>query len=110
MAAWYPALRKIPHPAVCHGIPYRTEDRMARLQQRLDAIRKGFEKEAPPHVLDLMHGATRDLADALARDPGLGVGDAAPSFRLPDQDGNVVDSADLLARGPLVVALFRGHW
>ena len=31
-------------------------------------------------------------------------------FRLPDQDGNLVDSKDLLARGPLVVALFRGHW
>ncbi len=83
---------------------------MARLQDRLDAIRKGFEKDAPPEALEIMHRATRDLADVLARDPGLGVGDPAPPFRLPDQDGNVVDSADLLARGPLVVALFRGHW
>ena len=57
-----------------------------------------------------MHRATRDLADAVAREPGLGVGDAAPTFRLPDQDGHVVDSADLLASGPMVVALFRGHW
>jgi peroxiredoxin len=46
----------------------------------------------------------------LARGPGLGVGDAAPPFRLPDQNGNVIDSADLLAKGPLVVVLFRGHW
>jgi hypothetical protein len=83
---------------------------MARLQQRLDAIRKGFEKQAPPEVLEVMHRASRDLADALARGPGLGVGDAAPPFRLPDQNGNVIDSADLLAKGPLVVVLFRGHW
>ena len=83
---------------------------MALLQHRLDAIRRGFEKQAPAAVLEVMHRATRDLADALAREPGLGVGDAAPPFRLPDQDGNMVDSADLLARGPLVVALFRGHW
>ena len=83
---------------------------MARLQQRLDAIRKGFEKQAPPQALEIMLRATRDLADVLARDPGLGVGDAAPPFRLADQDGNVVDSADLLARGSLVAALFRGHW
>jgi hypothetical protein len=83
---------------------------MARLQDRLDAIRKGFEKQAPPEALEIMHRATRDLADVVAREPGLDVGDAAPAFRLPDQDGNLVDSADLLTSGPMVVALFRGHW
>ena len=83
---------------------------MARLQDRLDAIRKGFEKQAPPEALEFMHRATRDLADALAAKPGLDVGDAAPPFRLPDQHGNVIDSAVLLSRGPLVVTLFRGDW
>ncbi len=83
---------------------------MARLQQRLDAIRQGFEKKAPPEALEVMHRATRDLADIVAHEPGLGVGDAAPPFRLPNQDGSVVDSAALLAQGPLVVTLFRGHW
>jgi hypothetical protein len=83
---------------------------MARLQDRLDAIRKGFEKDAPPEVTEVLHRATRDLAEVVAREPGLGAGDTLPRFRLPDQDDNVVDSAELLARGPLVVALFRGHW
>jgi hypothetical protein len=83
---------------------------MARLQDRLDKIRKEFEEQAPPEVLEIMHRAASDLADKVARRPGPGVGDAAPPFRLPDQDGNVVDSVDLLARGPLVVTLFRGRW
>ena len=83
---------------------------MGSLQQRLDAIRTGFERKAPPAVLEVMHRATHDLADLLERNPGLGVGDAAPPFRLPDQDGKMVDSGELLARGPLVVTLFRGHW
>jgi hypothetical protein len=83
---------------------------MARLQNRLDAIRNGFEKQAPPEVLEIMHRATRDLADELAHEPGLGVGDAMPPFRLPNQDDELVDSAGLLAKGPLVVTLFRGHW
>ena len=83
---------------------------MARLQDRLDGIRKGFEKKAPPEALEVMHRATRDLAEAVAAEPGLGVGDAAPAFTLPDQDGNLVDSAARLAKGPLVVTLFRGHW
>ena len=83
---------------------------MARLQDRLDAIRKGFEKQARPEALEIMHRATRDLAAQLVQQPGLGLGDAAPPFQLPDQDGNVVDSAALLARGALVVTFFRGHW
>jgi len=83
---------------------------MARLQKQLDAIRKGFEAQAPAQALEVMHRATSDLADLLKCEPGLGVGDAMPAFRLPDQDGNEVNSADLLAQGPLVVTLFRGHW
>ncbi|MHC4933741.1 MAG: hypothetical protein ACYTGV_16295 [Planctomycetota bacterium] len=83
---------------------------MTKLQDRLDAIRKGFEKEAPPEALEIMHRATQALAAQVAAQPGSGVGDSAPPFRLPDQDGKVVDSAELLARGPLVLTLFRGHW
>ena len=83
---------------------------MARLQDRLDAIRRGFEKQVPPEALEIMHRATRELGEQVAQQPGLGLGDAAPPFRLPDQDGKTVDSAELLARGPLVLTLFRGHW
>ena len=83
---------------------------MATLQQRLDAIRAGFQKQAPPEVNEIMHRATEELAAVVAAKPGLGVGDTLPPFRLPDQDGNLVDSAELLKQGPLVVSLFRGHW
>lgn len=40
----------------------------------------------------------------------LGVGDAMPAFLLPSAEGRLVDSADLLAAGPLVVTFFRGDW
>ena len=83
---------------------------MATLKTRLDAIRKGFESKAPAEALEVMHRATRDLAEQIEVAPGLGVGDAFPPFRLPDSSGNPVDSADLLARGPLLLVLFRGHW
>src|SRR5829696_615456 len=38
-----------------------------------------------------------------ARPPGLGVGDAAPPFRLRDLDGRPVALAELLADGPLLL-------
>jgi peroxiredoxin len=40
----------------------------------------------------------------------LSAGDAMPAFLLPNAEGHLVDSADLLARGPLVVTFFRGNW
>jgi peroxiredoxin len=40
----------------------------------------------------------------------LKVGDLAPAFELPDQNGKLVSSADLLATGRVVVSFIRGRW
>src|SRR5487761_2060123 len=38
------------------------------------------------------------------------VGDLMPAFTLPDQDGRLVSLANILASGPTVISLHRGHW
>ncbi|HTW31621.1 MAG TPA: peroxiredoxin-like family protein [Candidatus Sulfotelmatobacter sp.] len=40
----------------------------------------------------------------------LPIGAPAPPFELPDHNGKVVRSADLLAKGPLVLCFIRGRW
>ena len=40
----------------------------------------------------------------------LPVGAKAPSFELPDHDGKMVSSAELLAHGRLVICFLRGRW
>jgi len=37
-------------------------------------------------------------------------GEALPPFLLPDENGRLVSSAELLASGPLVVSFNRGNW
>ena len=37
-------------------------------------------------------------------------GDVAPSFTLPAQEGHLVHSQELLAKGPLVLVFYRGVW
>ncbi len=37
-------------------------------------------------------------------------GDIMPAFLLPNAEGRLIDSRDLLAQGPLVVTFFRGGW
>ena len=38
------------------------------------------------------------------------VGDQMPEFLLPDQQGQLISLQSLLASGPLVISLNRGHW
>lgn len=37
-------------------------------------------------------------------------GEPMPEFMLPDQSGNLVSLAELVERGPVVIAFHRGHW
>ena len=38
------------------------------------------------------------------------IGSVLPAFLLPDNEGRLVSSTDLLGAGPLVVSFNRGHW
>ncbi|MEH6361845.1 MAG: peroxiredoxin-like family protein [Amylibacter sp.] len=58
--------------------------------------------------------AYQDIVDRLERSGAGGssprVGDILPPFQLPNDCGQFVSSADLLANGPMIVSLNRGHW
>ncbi len=80
------------------------------LDERLATIREGAKKRIPPDKAAVMERATEDLrrSGILERVPK--VGDPLPGFALKNAFGKEVRSADLLARGPLVLTVFRGGW
>ncbi|MCW2244305.1 peroxiredoxin-like family protein [Azospirillum canadense] len=85
------------------------------LQDKLDAFKADFEAGKPPYsvprsVIETMHRATAELIASGAAANALKAGDKAPDFTLNDPDGNPVSSAELLAKGPLVVSFYRGVW
>jgi hypothetical protein len=80
------------------------------LQHRLDRIRQGFEKQAPPEAVAIMHRVTDDLRNSGIMDRALKEGKAAPSFELENSHGSRVSLSGLLGRGPVVLTFFRGHW
>jgi peroxiredoxin len=81
------------------------------LQDRLDAFKADFEaNKAPPEAVAAFHKATAKLIASGQAERALKAGDRAPVFTLPDADGLAVSSADLLARGPLVLTFYRGVW
>ena len=86
-----------------------------KLQERLDAFKTSFESGAPPFnvpqsAIEIMHRAAEELRRSGQAERALGVGARAPAIALPNQDGQIISSADLLVRGPLVISFFRGHW
>ena len=81
------------------------------LQDKLDAFKADFEgKKAPREVVAVMHKATADLIASGQAERTLKVGARAPTFALPNAQGELVRSTDLLARGPLVLTFYRGIW
>ncbi|MCA6102665.1 MULTISPECIES: peroxiredoxin-like family protein [Bradyrhizobium] len=85
------------------------------LQARLDAFKADFEAGKPPYnvprpVIDIMHRATAELIASGAAQRARKAGDVAPAFSLRDPEGNIVNSTDLLKRGPLVLSFYRGVW
>ena len=76
------------------------------LKSKLDQVREQMSmraRTACEEVITRLHRA--ELAVHAAK-----TGETAPGFLLPDADGRLVASADLLAGGPLVLTFFRGGW
>lgn len=80
------------------------------LQARLDRIREGFEKEAPPETLAIMHRATADLGASGIMDRVVGENRSAPDFTLEDSRGRPVTLSEMLTTGPVLLTFFRGDW
>ena len=81
-----------------------------KLQQQLDKIRQGFERQAPPEAVALIHRVTEDLRNSGITDGVLKVKQTAPSFELENSHGIRTKLSELLVRGPVVLTFFRGHW
>ncbi len=71
-------------------------------------MRVSFESKLPPEIVTTMHQATEALLHSGIMDHVLKAGDPAPSFTLPDHNGDMVGSEELLRKGPLVVSFYRG--
>lgn len=85
------------------------------LQEKLDAFKADFKSgkppfNAPPEIHPIMERATAELIASGQAARAIKAGDRAPQFSLADQDGNLVSSADRLAKGPLVITFYRGVW
>ncbi len=80
------------------------------LAEKLDALREAGGKRIGEEKRVVMRRATEDLRQSGILDGVAKVGDRFPAFALNNADGELVRSSDLLARGAVVLTVFRGAW
>jgi hypothetical protein len=80
------------------------------LKEKLEARRALSAGRIPADKRAIMERATADLRSSGILQKVAAVGQKAPGFAAPNYDGRMISSAELLARGPLVVSFFRGAW
>lgn len=64
----------------------------------------------PADIQQIHARVVQELKESGMAERALRPGDNAPEFKLPDQNGKVVNSLDLLQRGPLILCFLRGRW
>jgi peroxiredoxin len=67
-------------------------------------------RDIAPEYMGLVDRLVARLERARAGDQAPQVGEPMPGFVLPDEEGRLVDLSQLLAQGPVAIALLRGHW
>ena len=80
------------------------------LKETLDAIKENNSSVIPFSAMKIMLRATEDLRNSGIMDRVLKEGATAPLFSLPDINGQIVSSSELLSEGPLVISFYRGVW
>jgi len=67
-------------------------------------------RQSAPEYMDLVDRLVVRLESARTGAQAPQIGEAMPGFLLPDEEGRLVSLKGLLEKGPVAVALLRGHW
>lgn len=81
-----------------------------KLQEKLSTMKQESIATKPPELIGPLLKETEKLVQSDITDKVIRVGETFPEFTLPDENGNLINSKDLLAKGPLAVSFYRGIW
>jgi peroxiredoxin len=76
------------------------------LKETLDALRTAMTEEATAAYAEVIQRFDSQILGRRA----LRVGDAMPEFVLPNAEGKLISSAQLLSKHSLIISFYRGSW
>ncbi|HEY7404408.1 MAG TPA: peroxiredoxin-like family protein [Candidatus Angelobacter sp.] len=80
------------------------------LAQQLDDLTTKLRSLVPAERLATIDHAAEERTSSGLANHALKAGDRAPGFELPDGDGMMWRSEELLQSGPLAIVFYRGRW
>ena len=80
------------------------------LRQQIADFQRERLPKMPPEIREVLVRTTEDQVKSGITAKVLKVGDKAPDFTLPNVRGEAVTLSKLLAKGPAVIAFYRGAW
>jgi hypothetical protein len=80
------------------------------LKEKIDAYKESFKARVPKEIREVMLRATENLKNSPQMLKTVREGDIAPDFSLKNYNGAEVALGDLIDRGPVVLAFYRGRW
>ena len=80
------------------------------LKMKLKKLKEVSYKDIPKDMKDTFEQEAEKLAQEKIEEQALKVGDKIPSFTIKNAVGEIIDSNELLAQGPLVINFYRGGW
>ena len=80
------------------------------LKQQIADFQREMLPKIPPEVREVLVRTIEDQVKSGTTAKALKVGDKAPDFTLPNVRGEAVTLSNLLAKGPAVIAFYRGSW
>lgn len=80
------------------------------LEKQLEELTSKLRALVPVERLATIDHAVEEVKHSALAQRALSVGAEIPDFALPDGDGMMWRSEELLTRGPLVMIFYRGRW
>jgi peroxiredoxin len=80
------------------------------LEEQLKNLKQKINKFTPKIFKNIMNEAATNLALLEIERKALSLGDSAPAFVLINAFGEMINSIELLKKGPLVINFYRGAW
>ncbi|KAK3617474.1 hypothetical protein LTR22_026728 [Elasticomyces elasticus] len=80
------------------------------LATQLSKVLDNFQLNAPAQVKHDINKSRLEVTASFRQDAAIQEGAVLPAFELVDANGVKTSSADLLSKGPILVAFYRGGW
>lgn len=83
---------------------------MENLKQQIDELNDNLAKQFPPEILNAFSQSIEELKALGIEESSIGIGECFPDFSLINTKNEIVGLKELLKKGPVIAAFFRGNW